>query len=157
MNPVYDSSNFICAWNGTTLNTGWGQDVFMTVTPNGPLKETAIGADGWMSVSKLADQGGVIEMTFMQTAQALTDIDIKAAEEMALNEFAKLPFAGIFSFTDPLGNLDNFVAINTVLVDRGSHSHQKVMGERTITWHCEKLIYGNPASIMENIAAYTKV
>ncbi len=156
MNPQYASSDFICSWNGKKLNTGWGEDVFLTVTPNGPLKETKIGADGWMSVSKLADQGGVIEMTFMQTAQALKDIDVISAAEMAVGEAYELPFAGIFAFEDPLGNLDNFVAINTVLVDRGAHTHQKVMGERTITWNCEKLIYSNPASVLENLAAYTK-
>jgi hypothetical protein len=143
-------------WNGTKLNTGHGNDQFLTAIPNGPMKATTIGADGSMTVSKLADTGGVITMTFMQTAKALGDIDIIAAAEMAVQEAFNLPFAGFFTFEDPTGNSKNFVAYNTVLVDRGEESHQKEVGERTITWHCEKLIPGDPASIMREISTFIK-
>lgn len=156
MNPVYASGDFKCTWNGVKLNTGWGNDQFLTATPNGPLKDVQIGASGDMSVSKLADQGGVITMTFMQTADALDDIDNIAAAEMLVGEVAELPFAGFFQFEDPTGNTKSFVALNTVLVDRGSHEHQKVVGEQTITWACEKLIFGDPLSIMSNISSYLK-
>ena len=156
MNPVYSSGDFKCTWNGTKLNVGHGNDQFLTATPNGPLKEVTIGADGSMSVSKLADSGGVITMTFMQTAEALTDIDNIAAAEMLVGEFAELPYAGYFQFEDPTGNTKSFVAVNTVLIDRGAHEHQKVIGEQTITWACEKLIFGDPASIMREISSYIK-
>jgi len=155
-NPIYASGDFKISWNGTSLGTGWGDDTFITVTPNGPIKETSIGADGNMSISKLADQGGVIEMTFMQTAEALAKIDEIAAAEMLVGEFYELPFAGFFLLEDPTGNNENFVAYNTVLVDNGSFSHQKVMGERTITWNCEKLILGNYSSIMATMSSYLK-
>lgn len=156
MNPVYSSGDFKCTWNGAKLNTGHGSDQFLTATPNGPLKEVSIGASGDMSVSKLADQGGVITMTFMQTAEALTKIDEIAASEMLVGEFAELPYAGFFLFEDPSGAAKSFVAFNTVLVDRGSHEHQKVMGEQTITWACEKLIFGDPASIMNQLDSFLK-
>lgn len=156
MNPVYASGDFRCTWNGLKLNSGWGDDQFLTATPNGPLKELQWGADGNLSQSKLADQGGVITMTFKQTAEALKRIDEVAAAEMLVGEFAQLPFAGFFTFEDPSGSVENFVAYNTVLVERGAHEHQKVMGERTITWGCEKLIFGDPATIIANISQYIK-
>lgn len=155
-NPIYASGDFKSSWNGISFNTGLGNDTFMTVTPNGPIKETSIGADGNMSISKLADQGGVIEMTFMQTAESLTKLDEVAAAEQLVGEFYELPYSGPFLFEDPTGNTDNFYAHNTVLVDNGSFSHQKVMGERTVTWNCEKLIFGNVASIQSAISSYIK-
>lgn len=155
-NPIYASGNFKAAWNGVKLNTGWGDDQFLTVTPNGALKEVAIGADGFMSISKLADQGGTITMTFKQTAEVLKDIDKIAAGEQLVGEFYELPYTGAFTFEDPSGNVDNFYAHNAVLIDRGTHEHQKVMGERTITWACERLIYGTPADIIPVINQYIK-
>lgn len=156
MNPVYASADFKCTWNGANLSTGHGNDQFLTATPNGALKEVSMGADGGMSVSKLADQGGVITMTFMQTANALTTIDTITAAEMLVGEAANLPFAGFFIFEDPTGNTKSFVAYNTVITDRGAHEHQKVMGEQTITWACEKLIFGDPASIMGALSDFIK-
>lgn len=156
MLPVYSSGDFTCIWNGVKLNVGWGDDQFLTATPNGPLKETMIGAAGDMAVSNLADRGGVITMTFKQTADALDDIDTIAAAEMLVGEAFNLPYAGYFQFFDPLGNNKGFVALNTVLVDRGAHEHQKVMGERTITWNCEKMIFGDPLSIMGQISSFIK-
>lgn len=155
-NPIYASGNFKCSWNGESLNTGLGNDTFLTVTPNGPLVETSNGADGIMSISTLADQGGVIEMTFMQTSESLAKIDAIAATMQLVGEAYELPFSGYFLFEDPTGNTENFVAYNTVLVDKGSFSHQKVIGERTITWNCEKLIFGNVASIQSAISSYIK-
>ena len=156
MIPIYASGDFTAGWNGKDLSSGWGDDQFLTVTPNGPLKETMIGADGHMSVSKLADLGGVITMTFKQTAQALKDIDEVAAIEMAIGDAAQLPFAGEFHFKDPTGNMQNFVALNVVLVDRGTIEHQKVMGERTITWNAETIIFSNPASIKSAVDSFLK-
>ena len=157
MTPLYASGDFECTWNGVNLSSGWGDDQFLTATPNGPIKEVVIGADGNMSVSKLADQGGVITMTFKQTAEALNKIDEISAAEQLVGIFYAAPFSGPFTFTDPNGNVNNFVAHNTVLIDNGSHEHQKVMGERTITWACEKLIFGNPADIMREITNYVKL
>jgi len=157
MTPVYGSGDFKITWNGQSLaNGGLGNDTFLTVTPNGPIKETSIGADGQMSVSKLADLGGVITITFMQTAEGVSKIDEIAAAEMVINEVGELPFAGLFVLEDPTGNCDNFYALNTVLVDRGTIEHQKVMGERTFTFNCEKLIFGDYTSISQNISSYIK-
>lgn len=159
-NPTYASGNFRMGWNGAILtggmNTGWGDDQFMAITPNGDLVETAIGADGHMSVSQLADQGGVIEVTFKQTAEALNKIDLVAATQQLMNEIYTGPFLGMFTFEDPLGNVPNFVAWNTVLVNKGAQTHQKVMGERTVTWHCEKLIFGSVDEIKPKILDYIK-
>lgn len=157
--PIYASGDFKCSWYGEkigNLSAGWGDDQFLTATPNGPIKETSIGASGDMAVSKLADQGGVITMTFKQTAPALKKIDEVSAAEQLVGEFYELPFSGPFLFEDPTGNMDNFVAWDAVLVDVGSHEHQKVMGERTVTWNCSKLIFGNVASITANISSYLK-
>lgn len=156
MNPIYASGDFRATWNGIKLSSGWGDDQFLTATPNGPVAETSWGSDGNMSYSKLADQGGVITMTFKQTAEALKDIDKVSAGLQLVGEFYETPFAGFFTFEDPQGNVENFVAYNAVLVDRGAHEHQKVMGERTITWNCEKLIFGTPADIIPVISQYIK-
>ena len=155
-NPLYASGDFTCTWYTEDLSVGWGDDTFLTVTPNGPIKEASFGADGNMSVSKLADQGGTIEITFMQTAEALSTIDAISASEQLVGELYTLPFGGPFTFKDPTGNTPSFVAWNTVLIDKGVHTHQKVMGERTITFACEKLIFGDVDSITSNILDYIK-
>lgn len=155
-NPLYASGDFTCTWQSISLNTGWGEDTFLTVTPNGPIKEVTFGADGNMTPSKLADMGGVIEMTFMQTADALDEIDKIAAAEQIVGELYSTPYSGVFTFSDPTGNMPSFLAWNTVLLDKGVHSHQKVVGERSVTWACEKLIFGDPDSILANISNYVK-
>jgi len=156
MLPIYASNDFLAEWYTVDLSSGWGDDTFLTATPNGPIKEVSIGADGNMSVSKLADQGGVITMTFKQTAKALEDIDKIAASEALVGDAYEIPFSGPFTFKDPTGNVNNFFAYNTVLIDKGSHEHQKVMGERTVTFACEKLIFGNPESIQANLSSFVK-
>lgn len=155
-NPIYASGNFKMSWNSVSMHVGIGNDTFMTVTPNGPLVETSIGADGNMSISTLADQGGVIEMTFMQTAKALSDIDQKAVLSQMVGDAYNVPYVGEFLFEDPTGNNSNFYAHNAVLVDNGSFSHQKVMGERTIKWNCEKLIFGEYDSIKRAMSSYLR-
>ena len=159
-NPVYDSRNFRIGWNGAILtegmNSGWGDDTFMTVTPNGDDVDMKIGSCGTAGVSKLADQGGTIEVTFQQTAIALKKIDQIAATSQLMNEVWTTPYLGVFTFTDPSGAQPSFVAWNAVLSNKGTTTHQKIMGERTITWKCEKLIYGDPDSITANILDYIK-
>lgn len=155
-NPAYASQGFLFTWNTISLNTGWGTDQFLTVAHNGPLKELTFGADGSMTTSQLADQGGVINMTFMQTAKALTKIDEISAAEQLVGAAYVTPYSGLLTFTDPLNSVNSFVAYNTTLLETGSHEHAKVVGERTITWGCEKLIYGNVSSILANISSYIK-
>jgi len=159
-NPIYASGDFRIVWNSAqitdSMSDGWAEDQFMTVTPNGPLVETSIGASGSMSISKLADQGGVIEVTYMQNAPALKQIDTVAAGLQIVGDASGIPFGGVFTFEDPTGNTPNFLAWNAYLVDKGALTHQKVMGERTVTWNCEKLIFGDPQSIEANISSYLK-
>jgi hypothetical protein len=155
-NGNYASGDFKITWNGESLSTGHGSDQFLTATPNGPMAEMEIGADGNPVISKMADQGGVLTMTFWQTAETLKLIDKIAAAEMLVGEFAELPFAGVFTFEDPTGNMENFLAWDVTLLDRGSHEHQKAVGERTITWGAGKLIFGDPASIMAAMSQYIK-
>ncbi len=158
MNGNFASGDLTITWNGIKLNSGWGEDVFFTATPNGPLKEMTIGADGNGTISKLADRGATLELTLVQTAvKQLKDISKIAAAETLVADAAQLPFAGIFTVEDPLGNCANFVCLNATLVDMGSHSFGKTVGERTITWKCDKFIETDSIeSVMSNISSYIK-
>ena len=158
--PIYASGDFRITWNSALItggmSSGLGEDTFLTITPNGPIAETSIGASGDISYSKLADQGGTIELIFKQNAPALKEIDAVAAALQLVGTASGVPFGGVFTLEDPTGAIPNFLAWNTFLVDKGTMTHQKVMGERTITFNCEKLINGDPQSIEANISSYLK-
>lgn len=154
MTDVYDSGAIQFTWNAQKLHDGW-EDI--SITPNGPLKTTKFSkGQGKMIISKMANRGAVIEVTYSQTSETLQTINEIEAIEVAINEAASTPFTGAMTFDDPSGS-SSFVALKAVLVDTGSHTYAEEVGERTITWNCETFINcKDPADVLSNLASYVR-
>lgn len=53
--PVYSSADVNVAWGGVAL-LGLAKGTFITITPNSDLTDEEVGADGYLSISLMADR-----------------------------------------------------------------------------------------------------
>lgn len=152
MSGNYASSGLTLSWNGIDCSNGLQG---MTTSKNGDLQEMTFDLKGRATLSQLADQGGVITATYTQTDATLKTLDTAAASVQLMNEFVEVPFQGFLVFQDTTGNTGNFVAVNAAIISTGDETWADVVGEREVTWHCEKLIRSdNVADVMANLAQY---
>lgn len=148
----YASSGLSLVWNGEDLSRGL---MGATSSPNGDLQEMSFDLKGESTLSQFANQGGVITATYKQTSETLKTIDSFAAGVQLMSEFVETPFQGFLTFKDETGNTGNFVAYKAAIISTGDEAWAEVVGEREITWHCEKLIRtDNVADVMANLAQY---
>ena len=147
----YSSAEHTLSWNGIKLSEGYEGS---SITPNGDLVEVHFDLKGRMHKSRLANQGGVITVTYVQGCESLKKIDDVSSGLQLLGEFYETGFDGIFMFEDPVAS-NSFVAWNATLISTGDIENADVIGQRTPTWHCEKLIRtSSPLDVIANIAAY---
>lgn len=148
----YSSANLTSTWNSIDLSEGL---TAINFTPNGAYAETTFDLGGQMTMSMLANQGGVLELTYLQTSKTVKKLLGIGAAMQVVGQNANVPYFGLFSLKDPTGNTGQCVAWNTALVADGGETWGETVGERTFTFNCEKLIYSdNPASIAAAIVDY---
>ena len=148
----YASSTLTLAWNGIDLSDGLQG---AGTSKNGDLQEVSFDLRGKMTTSQLANQGGVITATYTQNSETLRKLDTAGALVQKVGESFELPSIGLLVFEDPVGKTGNFVAWNAVLISTGDEEWGETVGEREVTWACEKLIrHDNPATVVANIADY---
>lgn len=156
-NGVFASGRLLITWNGIDLSEGWGEDTFLTITPNGDIREVMIGADGNGTISELADMSATIELTLSQTADVIKTINKIEAAERVVRDNTGVPASGFFTVEDPLGSTANFVCLETVMLSSGAHEWAKTAGERVFRWHTTRYIpTDDPATVLSNIQAYIK-
>lgn len=143
MHKQYESGQVTVNWYNTDLSTGWAEDTFLTIEPLAAQIDAKFGSDGAMGVSKMANKGATITMTFMQTAKSNKDIGKVAFGQDQLGE--ALPVAP-FSVIDKTGESCNFLALNAVLTEKSGHSFGNTMGEKTWTWVCESYLEADDPS-----------
>ena len=134
---TYSSKDVYVNWNGVDLSTGWAEDTFLTIEPLADRTTATFGADGQMCISKGANKGATITMTFQQTADSNKKI---AAIAAASDELGSLAPYGEFSVIDEVGNSANFIARNAVLTQVASNDFGNTVGEKSWTWVCETYI-----------------
>lgn len=143
MSMFYESANILVSWNGLNLSQGWGEDSFLTITPNSPRISYKSGADGSYTYSKMADKGATLTMTFTDVADVNLQISAVSAAQDLIG--AKLPIAP-FLVIDQTGNSVHFLATNCVLTEISDVEFSASSGERTWTWVCETYIASNDLS-----------
>lgn len=154
MSYTYEAGNVDVNWSGIDLSTGWGEDTFLTITPNSDRVEATAGAGGERTYSKIADKSATIEMTFTQTADVIKEIGGVAGIQDLIG--ADLEFAP-FKVVDGTGKSVNFVCENAVLMSVSEVTFGRAAGERTFTWDCEFYIMSDdPATITNAFDQYQK-
>lgn len=152
MSGNYASAGINIVYNGMKISEGFQG---AGTSKNGDLQSVSFDLKGRMTISQLADQGGTVTITYTQTSESLKKIDKMASGIQLVAEGYELPFQGILLFDDPTGNTGSFLAYNSVILSTGDESWAEAVGEREVTWACEKLIYtDNPLDVLANIAAY---
>lgn len=151
MGKIFDSGAITSNWNGIDLSKGVES---ITKSKNGDLKSYKYAIDGTRTVSRLANQGGTVEFTFVQTADVVSALDTYISGEQLLSEFVAIPFEGLLFFEDKTKSTGNFVGFNASLQSAGDEEWGEEVGSRTFIFECEKLIFGNPVDIMANLAQY---
>lgn len=148
----YASASLNLAWNGIDLSDGLQG---AGASKNGDLQEVSFDLKGKMTTSQLANQGGVITATYTQNSETLRKLDTAASGIQKVGANFEVPTQGLLVFEDPVGKTGNFVAWNAVLISTGDEEWGETVGEREVTWACEKLIrHDNPAIVVANIAEY---
>lgn len=155
---TYSSKDVYVTWSagGKTVNLskGWAEDTFLTIEPLADRNTATFGADGQMCISKGANKGATITMTFQQTANANKSIAAIAAAQDLLGSTA--PY-GLFTVTDTVGDSANFIARNAVLTQVASNDFGNTVGEKSWTWICESYILAeDPATVLAEIDSYIK-
>ena len=124
---VYAFANNIIALNGISLNGFDDGDDVVKCTPNAPISEAVIGADGTVSYSDSADQTYKVEITLLQTSPAnkyMRDIERRqrtiGATQIALT----------LSIVD-LYRRDRCTATGGRMVELPEVAHGKKAGKRT--------------------------
>jgi len=152
MSGNYASAGISINYNGMDISSGFQS---ANVSKNGDLQEVSFDLKGRMTISQLADQGGTIEIEYTQTDESLKKLDKMGAGVMLVSEFFEIPFQGLMTFKDPTGNTGSFVAFNTVITSLGDESWGNVVGTRTVSFKCERLIRtDNPLDVLANITQY---
>jgi hypothetical protein len=154
MSYFYEAAGVQVTWSGVDLSEGWGEDSFLTITPNSDRVEHSAGADGTYTFSKISDRGCTITMTFKDVAPVNKKIaNIFAAQDVI---GAALPVAP-FTILDTTGDSVSFVALNAVLTAVPEITFQRTSGERTYTWICQSyLLAEQPSTITAAISDYVK-
>ena len=152
---TYASAEVDITWNGLDLARGLAEDSFLTIEPLEARNTTTFGADGQMVVSKMANRGATITMTFQQTSQVNKDIaNIYAAQDKI---GGKIPFAP-FTVIDNSGGSAHFVALNAVLTEVATQSFGNTVGEKTWVWVCESYLQAeDPATITAALSDYLNI
>lgn len=152
MLPLYEAGAIQVAWAGLDLSSGWADDTFLEIEPIADIYAEAFGANGQMGMSKLANQGALITMTFKQTAPVRKEIARIAAAQQLIG--AKMEVA-LFKVIDPTGDSIDFYANNAILKSKPTNTFGAEMGEVSYTWVCEQYISSdNPAEIAEGIKRF---
>lgn len=132
----YSPKDVVVSWNGINI-TGFAEDSFIRLSRNSDLVERVVGAGGDVSLTKIADRTGTVEIELMQTSPTNA---LLSAFAVAQESIVGLDGISNFSIVDPSGSV-LAVAINAWLeaypdVDLGSGQTS-----RTWTFGCERLEY----------------
>lgn len=150
--PVYEAGNVTCIWNDLDLSKGWAEDTFLTIEPLSERITTTFGANGEMAVSKMANRGATITMTFQQTAP----VNKKIAQIAAIQD----KIGGLIQFSpfeviDKTGDSIHFLALNAILSEVASNEFGNTAGEKTWVWVCENYLQAeDPATISAALQEY---
>jgi len=153
--PTYESGNVTVTWFTEDLSSGWAEDTFLTIEPLEARNSTTFGADGQMAVSKMANRGATITMTFQQTAQVNKNLaNIYAVQDKI---GGAIPFAP-FTVIDNTGGSTHFVALNAVLTEVPTQTFGNTIGEKTWVWVCESYLQAeDPATITAALSEYLNI
>ena len=154
MSYTYESAGVSVTWFGVNLSSGWGEDTFLTITPNSERVTYKAGADGHYTFSKMADKGCTITMTFTDVAPVNKKVGgIAGVQDMIGSTVGIAPFTVI----DATGNSAHFACLNAVLTEVSDIEFGSSSGERTWTWVAETYIMAeDPATITAQIKKYLK-
>ena len=150
--PVYESGNVEVTWNGVDLSEGWSEDSFLDIQPISERNSTTFGADGQMGVSKMANRGATITMTFQQTSETNKKIAKLASAQDKIGGI--IPISP-FTVKDKTGGSAHFVALNAVLTEVAGHTFGNAMGEKSWVWTCESYFEtDNPLDLIAGITDF---
>ena len=149
MSNTYSSAAITLDWNSEDLSDGY---INVSSAKDGALVQRDFDSRGKMTVSLLAGQGATFEIEYREGCKSLDFIDSIAALQQTLGH---VPFRGIMTLNDPVGNTGKFVAWDVVLESAGDRAWGEASGTRTVTFGCEKRIdTDNVADVLANIAQY---
>ncbi|BAV80942.1 hypothetical protein [Vibrio phage RYC] len=154
MSYTYEAAGVSVNWYGLNLSEGWGEDTFLTITPNSERVRYKVGANGQYTFSKMADKGCTISMTFTDVAPVNKKVGgLAGAQDLIGNALAIAPFTVV----DETGKSVHFICENAVLTEVSDIEFGAESGERTWTWVAETYIMAeDPATITAGLDRWIK-
>jgi hypothetical protein len=98
--PVYSSKDVSIAWSGQRLD-GLAPDSFVTFSLNSDLTDEEVGADGFVSISRLPDNTGTCTLSFQQNSIS----NLVLSGVMAAQQNSPTFVVGSLTVVDPSGSV----------------------------------------------------
>ena len=142
MLPAYSPKDVKVSFNGITI-TGFSPDSFIRLKRAVEFVANTVGAQGDLSLTKVADRTGEIEIELMQTSESNTELSILANAQEVGGDIV----IGVLTVQDPSGSV-LALAINAYLkghpdVELGAEQYSK-----TWMFGCETLEYSATSGIV---------